>query len=236
MADLNAIEKIQVFLGGRPFKGDAKEIGWHASLTTPGVHPGTESIVPQEASRKLRELANHIDEKTDPFPPDHNTRLALNMACHLVPNPDLPSSIAGMTAEQKADLVEVVDIEPVARLPISADDLEPFIRIATLLGRIGIMTSSLIPDVADPLQRINLVLRMWAGCVDTGKAIDEKTNSGPNTVKIRSQQALQIEATAGDPVYRAGMEASVIIKRRRGEKFSFDGVPDGTRLSRLKNL
>jgi hypothetical protein len=235
MDHLVTVQKIEVVLDGRPFKGDATEIRWHA-LTTRGGHPASESISPQEASKRLRELANHIDETTEPFPPDNNTQLVLYMACHLVPNPDLPSSIAGMTAEEKANLVEVVDKEPVARLPLSADDLEPFIRIATLLGRIGTMTGPLIPDVGDALQRINLVLRMWAGCVDTGKAIDEQTKSGPNTATIRGQKALQIEKKAADRVYAAGMEASIVIKRRRGEKYSFDGVPDRTHLARLKNL
>jgi hypothetical protein len=78
---------------------------WHAHLGTPGIHPGLETIGPQEASRNLRELANYIDYQTQPFSSDHNIQLALNMACHLVPNQGLPASIAGMSAEQKADLV-----------------------------------------------------------------------------------------------------------------------------------
>jgi hypothetical protein len=98
------------------------------------------------------------------------------------------------------------------------------------------MTASMIPDVPDVLQRINLVLRIWAGRVETGKAINDKTRGGPNTSIIRTQKMQQFGTRAADPVYEAGMVASVIIKRKRGENFSFEGVPDGTRLAKLKTL
>lgn len=50
--------------------------------------------------------------------------LALSLACHLVPTVLLPSSIAGMTPDQLADLVEIVDKEPLRLLPVSSDDFE----------------------------------------------------------------------------------------------------------------
>jgi hypothetical protein len=234
---MDNIEKIEVFLGLRPLKGDAKEVGWRAESNTPGIHPGIEQIGPQEASKRLRDLANHIDAKTEPVPPDHNMILALQMASHLVPNVPLPASIAAMTPDQVADLVEVVDKEPVARLPVSRDDYEPFTRVAVLLGRIGTMSAPLLPDVPDSLQRINLVLRMWSASTITGKTIDEKTKSGPNDIIRRMANAGQIESiAAADQVFEAGIVASLIIKRRRGEKCHTDWIPDGTRLARLKAL
>jgi hypothetical protein len=224
-------------LPSRPFNERAKDVGWRASPNTPGVHPGWERLGPQEASRKLRELANHIDGRTEPVPADTNMLLARQMAAHVVSDPGLPASVAGMTPDQKADLLAAVDKEPRDRLPVSWDDYEPFTRIATLFGRIGMMTEARIHDVPDALQRINIVLRMWAGCLDAGKAIAEETRSGPNTSTIRAQKVQQVEASAnGDPVYAAGIEASVIIKGRRGEKMSFAGVPVGTRIHELQKL
>jgi hypothetical protein len=125
---MDDLEQIVLFLGGRPFKGDAKEIGWQVQWKTAGVQSSVERIDPLEASRRLRELANHIDVKTEPFPPDHNMALALQMACHLVPNGPLPPSIGAMTPDQSADLVELVDKEPLSHLPVSGDDFEPFTR------------------------------------------------------------------------------------------------------------
>jgi hypothetical protein len=235
---MDNIDKIEVFLGGRPFNGNAKEVGWHAHRNTPGVHPGTEMIGPQEASKRLREVANHIDLKTVPFPGDINTALARLLAENLVPNPGLPASIAGMTADQKADLLlAVVEDAPFHHLPTSTQDVDPFMRVARLFGRIASLSEPRLRDVSCPLQRINIMLRLWAGCLDAGKTIADQTRSGANDAAMRTKLAAHIESiAAADAVYEAGMEATVIIKRRRAEKFSFDGVPDGTRLAKLKSF
>ncbi len=234
---MNNVDRIEIFLGGRPFNTNAKGITWHERKNTPGVQPGPTTLTPLEAAKRLREFANHIEEQTRPVPPDNSMMLAQSIACHLTPTVALPDSIARMTPEQRADLVEIVDKGPLGRLPIGSDDFEPFIRIAVLMGRIGSLSAPLIPDVPDSLERINLVLRMWAGCVDAGKAIAEKTRSGPNDAAIRIAAAAHIEATAAaDPVYECGLETSIIIKRRRTESFSTDWIADGTKLARLKLL
>jgi hypothetical protein len=235
---MDNIDKIEVSLGSRPFKGGAKEIGWHTHLNTVGAPVGAERIGPQEASTRLREVANYIDVRTEPFPEDINTVLARQLAEGLVPNPPLPMSVAGMAPDQKADLIlDVIKYEPFHHLPTSTQDIDPFTRIARLFGQIASLSETRLTTVTCPLQRINIMLRLWAGCLDTGKTIAEGTRSGPNNAKTRTNNAAVIEAiAAADPVYEAGMEAAVIIKRRRGEKFSFDGVPAGTRLAKLKTL
>lgn len=232
---MNNLEKLEVIFPKRPFNAQAPDFGWREHLTTPGIQPGIEGLLPNDTGKRLREVANYIDQNTDPFPPDPNVFLALKLAAHLGPLPQLPPAIGDMSAEERADLIlQVVDKEPLERLPTSRDDLEPFTRIATFIGRIADMTQKYMPNLSD-LVRISVILRLWAGCLHAEKTVAIQTNSGGNTAAFRESASREIDRIAsGDPVYAAGVEAAVAVKMKRGERISFEGVPKGTRVFKLK--
>src|SRR5258707_4640552 len=91
---MDDVEKIELALPARPFKAGAADVVWQERKSTPGVQPGPQSLKPQEAARKLCELAAYVDDKSDPYPPDPNMELTLYFANHLVPSPGLPQSLA----------------------------------------------------------------------------------------------------------------------------------------------
>src|SRR4051812_14659788 len=98
---MDNIETIEISLPARPLGADANDIGWRVRLSTPGMQPPSRNLKPQEASRRLRELANHIDGATVPVPADTNIQLVPMFAAHLVPPHELPASIAAMSAADK---------------------------------------------------------------------------------------------------------------------------------------
>jgi hypothetical protein len=226
----------------RKFKADEKAILWHEYLNTPDVHPGAQGMKPGDVSTKLRHLAHYIDLNTDPFPADSNMLLAREIAQELAPSATLPPSIQGMSHEQQADMILKHVIEPRLRLPLNLDDHGPFIQIARMIATAGRGSTAEIKDVADSLDRVSILLRMWAGCLDTGKTIANGTNSGPNTKLMREQNSRYIDSTAAaDPVYAAGLPAAMIIKLRESkiharQMYSFEGVPPGTRVYDLQKL
>jgi hypothetical protein len=84
----------------------------------------------------------------------------------------------------------------------------------------------LMPDVTDDQERLNITLRLWAGCVSAGKTIASATRSGANTAEVRATAFRGIDArAAGDRVFEAGVEAAPAWKALRGDEVSFDGVP-----------
>ncbi len=89
------------------------------------------------------------------------------------------------------------------------------------------LTRHLIPDVPDLMARLNITMRMWAGYMDTAKAIDEKTMDGPITPEQRGRWMLQIDHIAAtDPIYAAGVVATPTYKRRMLREPIFrEGIP-----------
>jgi hypothetical protein len=232
------VGKIEITLPPRKFEADRREIIWINHLTTPSMQPGAQALLPAEASTSLRRVADYIDQNIDPFPDDSNVQLALKLAEELAKGVRVPPSVTAMTPEQRADLIlDLVKLDPRERLPVDLGDHAPFVRIATLIATIATKSAASIPDVPDALERVSLVLRMWAGCLATGKTIADGTRSGPNTQVIREQNARAIDAVAaGDLAFEVGMSAAVSIKLREHKTPSFDGVPPGTRVYDLRNL
>lgn len=235
---MDNVRKIEITLPPRKFKADKKDILWQDHLTTPGVHPGAQGMLPSEVSTKLREVAAYIDLNTEPFPADLNMMLALELADQLAPAGTVPPSITSMSPDQRADMIlDVVKLAPRDKLPVNLDDLAPFVQIAKFIGTVGKRSAASIPDAPDGFERVSIMLRMWSGCLMTGKTIADGTRSGPNTKQLREQNARRIDAIATrDAAFEAGMPAAVIITIREGKPYSFDGAPQGTRLHELEKL
>jgi hypothetical protein len=83
-----------------------------------------------------------------------------------------------------------------------------------------------MPDVPGALDRVNVALRLWSGCLSAAKTIALETRSGPNTPAMRANAFASLDALAhGDPIFAAGMEAAPAFKKLRDQPYSLDGVP-----------
>lgn len=82
------------------------------------------------------------------------------------------------------------------------------------------------PDVSDQPERMNILLRLWSGCISAAKMIATGTQSGPNTPELRAQAFRAIDTISReDAFYKAGVVAAPTFKRSRSEVYSFEGVP-----------
>jgi hypothetical protein len=154
---------------------------------------------------------------------DPSMDIAWLFGTHLCPPQPLPASLRSF--QRRAELVHAID-GPFWK------DLQLFSLVCVLARRVGEVAelpAPLVPDVPDPLQRLSIALRLWAGCLDAAKTIAPETNSGPNTPEDRARIMPSIDARATeDAVYRAGVEAAPAFKPLRDQPYSMDGVPDGS--------
>jgi hypothetical protein len=71
-----------------------------------------------------------------------------------------------------------------------------------------------------------VLLVIWAACMSAAKTIAYKTRSGRNTPETRAKLFKAMDAAAKrSTLYRAGVEAAPLFKKRRGQRVYFDGVP-----------
>ncbi len=151
--------------------------------------------------------------------------LAHHFATSLGPAPPLPQSLEPV--ERRAELVHRLDAPLVERLELFA----VVGQIATRIRDIIRITPELMPDVEDPIDRLNIALRLWSGCLSAAKTIAYETRSGPNDAALRARIMPEVDAIAeGDPIYAAGVESAPAFKRPRGQGYSFEGVPEESRV------
>jgi hypothetical protein len=158
---------------------------------------------------------------------DPNMELTRALAEGLGPPPALPASLQAVA--RRAELVDALDGPMVTGRNI----YELGFQMASRLRHIAEGSRGLILDLQDPMERINVVLRLWSGCISGAKVIAHETRSGPNTVEYRRAIMPQIEAIADrDPIYAAGLEAAPVFKLFRDQTYSLEGVPESTRVRR----
>jgi hypothetical protein len=167
---------------------------------------------------------------------DLNPALGYEFAIALGECPSLPDSLGDV--DDRAALIDAID-RPFAVEKIEPGDegtkvLRDVVRnIGTNVGALARTSAAYMPGVADPLDRVIIALRLWAGCIWAAKTVAEGTLSGANTPTMRADAFAQIDDYArNDPVFAAGVEAAPAFKRRRGETYSFDGVPDDSPVRR----
>lgn len=157
---------------------------------------------------------------------DLNMNLAYHLAERLGPPPNLPPSLADVA--RRAKLINAVDGPPMfAMLKLEDSSANSLVMSAR----------QFVPDVQDDTLLLNVVLRLWSGCLAAAKTIAAETRSGPNTPlersKIFSQSIDPIAQT--DPIFRAGVEAAPCFKSLRNQDYSFDGVPDDSAVRRFSD-
>jgi hypothetical protein len=125
------------------------------------------------------------------------------------------------------------DVERRAEFIHGTDDLlmigsTPEQQLASLGRRLRSLDDATAEVAAgiEPLDRIAIALRLWAGCLSAAKTIAFETRSGANTPEERARLFEGIDQVAGgDELFRAGVEAAPLFKRIRGQPFSLEGVP-----------
>jgi hypothetical protein len=183
---------------------------------------------------------------------DLNMAAARQIAEHLGPPPPLPESL--QDPEKRAEVVQRVNGELVWFADLVIGDVQVPAEgtagkrlrlhladraagVASKVLRLAELTRDLIPDVPDPVGRVNLVLRIWSGCLSAAKTIAEDTLSGPNTPETREHafETTIDPIAAVDTIYAAGVEAAPAFKRRAGQPYFFDGVPADSYVRRYAN-
>jgi hypothetical protein len=160
---------------------------------------------------------------------DPNMATALHWANGLGPPPPLPLILHEVS--QRALLVHYIDGPLVQnRLLDVLSDKDKARRIDQLAQLCG----KFVSDVGDANVRANLALRLWSGCLMAAKSIALETLSGPNTPEMRASNFVTIDAlAAGDPIFRAGVEAAPLFKKLREELYSLKGVPQVSAVRRF---
>ncbi len=149
-------------------------------------------------------------------------------AQELGPMPQLPGSL--QEVGRRAELVHEMD-GPF--MPTTLELPAFLVELATRLRVIAEVSERFITDVPDGLTRLNIALRLWAGCISAAKTIANETMSGQNTPERRGEIMRDIDQVAGtDAIYAAGVEAAPSFKKLRNQGYSFDGVPNGSLVRR----
>jgi hypothetical protein len=174
---------------------------------------------------------------------DSNTLAAYSWAASLFQQ-ELPSSL--MDIEKRAKLVNEINRHLVTgidnRMLVELDNNQ---RDRSLISIAEISKIYLTEEMDDKL-RINILLRLWTGCIEAAKGIrfnyvggirDGTVIEAPITQEYR--QALftfliDLRATT-DSIYAAGVEAAPAFKKLLGENYSFAGVPSSSAVRRYSN-
>jgi hypothetical protein len=161
--------------------------------------------------------------------------IAYALAQGLGPPPELPASMKN--TQERARLVKAVN-RPFAGEAFPFDNPSVLLQGAAFASgasiRAFIDTSApLMPDVPDAITRLNIVLRLWAGCLMAAKTIAEGTRSGENTPQSRRDNFAMIDdAARNDRIFEAGVEAAPAFKGEMDEPYFLDGVPNDSPVRR----
>lgn len=71
----------------------------------------------------------------------------------------------------------------------------------------------------------NVLLRLWSGCICGAKTIALGTRDGPTDKKMRARNVKKIRKISDkDPIFKAGVRASLDFKRLMLQPISFNGI------------
>jgi hypothetical protein len=168
---------------------------------------------------------------------DPNMITAYSWACGLFKS-DLPPSLNDLTKRTKL-IDEINSLLFTANDPGSAKKLladldhdERTKRLNTIRER---SKSYMTEDLDDNIRK-NILLRLWAGCMDAAKNIALQTINGPNSADDRKEGFFFIDLLSKpDPIYRAGTESAPSFKKLHRQHYSFAGVPSGSAVTKYPN-
>ena len=159
--------------------------------------------------------------------PDPNMDTAWAFAMGLGPPPSLPASIADV--KTRAEFVREINT-PFAGVGFPDDPIALLIAAARSIGasvaHFTEISEKYLADVTDPLVRLNIACRLWAGCLTAAKVIAEETRDGANSAQSRARYWPEVVLRADtDPIFRAGADAAAWFKYLHNQDYFFDGLP-----------
>jgi hypothetical protein len=92
------------------------------------------------------------------------------------------------------------------------------------------ITARLLPDMRDPVMRVSVSLRLFAGYLDAAKIIADVVRGRKNDAETRKDEMPSVDARAkNDPIYAVGFQAAPFYKRAVLEQDIFKhGIPAGS--------
>jgi hypothetical protein len=183
----------------------------------------------------MKELSDNPPQET----PDPNMSIVYRWTKLLGPIHSLPQSLQGYA--NRAKFLDFVD-----KNIITGSELWEFNQqqIESFLMNMEEKSRSWIHDIDDGKQRVNITLRLWAGCWDAAKNLrdryvslhsDRTTSKEIITSEMRTKafkETVDLEA-ALDPIYRAGVEVAPIVKRIRGESIFSNGISSDSAVTKF---
>jgi hypothetical protein len=113
------------------------------------------------------------------------------------------------------------------------------------LADIAQISMSYLTEQLEDNIRKNILLRLWAGCIDAAKAIRFTFVSGikdgivieaPITIEYRQSLFTLIDLLSKtDLIYKAGVEAAPAYKKILQQHYSFNGVPTDSAVRNYPN-
>jgi hypothetical protein len=145
---------------------------------------------------------------------------------------DLGRGLAPTSATLPTDLAEPVclaqfmdDVD--CTLIVDGAGNYDWVKTGTCLREMAEKSMLVLPDVADPIARVGITLRLWAGCLWAAKPLDRPELSSEFRAQLFTRDI--DPRAANDPLFRAGVEAAPAfnaLPTRSGPKPPcLDGVP-----------
>jgi hypothetical protein len=110
--------------------------------------------------------------------------------------------------------------------------------ICKFIEKVWFLTKDKLPDIQSGADRVNVSLRLWAGCTSSAKIIRFTSVAKPEynvitkitceevvTSSTRAYESKNVDKIAkNDPIFKAGAEAGTEFKKTHKQYFSFHGV------------
>ncbi len=163
--------------------------------------------------------------------PDPNMELAFLFAKELGPAAALPAPLTNletmtqMLLNINGGLSEEPYHQPLGQpglwVPLGA-----FLLVARRIRDLAAATPDYMPGL-DPLQRVNVALRLWAGCLDAAKIVSDETSEGEKDAETRKEEIQLILARVKEcTIYTAGVPAGPAVRKHRHQAVVYDGIED----------
>ena len=166
---------------------------------------------------------------------DSNMLYAYIWACRLSQEM-LPTSLEDV--EIRAILIDKIDF-PITGEGNTANILLEYMsedeREIRLRKALQIADSFLVEQIPE-IQKKNVILRLWSGCLDAARSISTETDDGITSPDSRKAHFFQIDIFAKwDSIYSAGVQTAPALKKLRKQYYSFDGVPNDSPVRTFPN-
>ncbi len=151
-----------------------------------------------------------------------NLRAALEWAKEFNSHPKLPSSLNDK--KERAKLINKIDSHFGNICIIYTSTKET--RSQYLYSIVELCKEYFSPTYTNE-EIVNVIFRLWAGCISAAKTIGYETRSGINTPEKRSRIFGILDLIAKkDKLFYKGVEAAINFKTIRKQPYSLEGVPD----------